>query len=139
MEEYKPLFICACASDDKKTFSGGHFGDAEVYLLYRVSDEGSEFIEEIENTSIDEQTHGDPKKAKSVTSLLKKKSVQVLVSRSFGPNIVRIRAHFVAVLVRKKGIEEGLALVRENLEAIEREWRKDGSERKHLILSDKRL
>jgi hypothetical protein len=45
----------------------------------------------------------------------------------------------VPVLVRKKGIEEGLALVRENLESIEREWRKEGSERKHLVLSDKQV
>jgi hypothetical protein len=88
MDQRDGEFVCACASDDGKEFATGHFGDAEVYCLYRISDEGIEFIEKIENTSIEGRTHADAKKARSVKSLLQAEGVQVLVSRSFGPNIV---------------------------------------------------
>ncbi len=135
MGNFDTQFICAFASDDGNYFSETHFGDAGIYLLYAISNDDIKYLERIDNTSIEVESHAAPEKAKSVTSLLKKKGVQVLVSRIFGPNIKRVKVHFVAVIVKKqKNIQEALTIVRDNLNAIEREWKQDSSQRKHLIL-----
>ena len=134
MQESTIQFLCAFASDEGEDFSVSHFGDAEFYLLYVIGNDKIEYLERIHNTSIRSETHGAPEKAKSVTSILKKKNVQVLVSRRFGPNIKRIKAHFVPVVVRRRRIQEALPIVRDNLAAIEGEWKKEGSQRKHLVL-----
>ena len=135
MGDFDTQFICAFASDDRIYFSEAHFGDAEIYLLYAISNDSIKYIEQIDNTSIEVEGHAAPEKATSVTSILKKKGVQVLVSRRFGPNIKRVKVHFVPVIVKKqKNIQEALITVRENLNAIEQEWKKDSSQRKHLIL-----
>ncbi len=135
MGDFNTRFICAFASDDREFFSETHFGDAKLYLLYAISKDSIEYIGQIDNTSIEVEGHAAPEKAKSVTSLLKKKGVRVLVSRIFGPNIKRVKVHFVPVIVKKqKNIQEALTIVRDNLNEIEREWKQDSSQRKHLIL-----
>jgi len=127
--------ICAFATDDKKCFSKEHFGDAKFYLLYTFSKDGMEFIEQFDNTSIEVEGHAVPEKAQSVTSLLKEKGVQVLVARFFGPNIKRVKAHFVPVIIKKLNIiQESLTVLQDNFDAIQLEWKQDSSERKHIIL-----
>jgi predicted Fe-Mo cluster-binding NifX family protein len=132
--EFDIQFVCAFASDDGEHFSRSHFGDAQIYLLYAISNDGIEYMEQIENTSIEAEAHAAPEKAKSVSSLLKKKKVQVLVSRIFGSNIKRVKAHFVPVIIKSGNIQEALTIVRDNLNEIEREWKKESDQRKHLIL-----
>jgi predicted Fe-Mo cluster-binding NifX family protein len=134
MGQFDIQLLCAFASDDGINFCETHFGDAKFYLLYAISKDRIEYIEQIDNTSIKLENHAAPEKAKSVSSLLKKKNVQVLVSRIFGPNIKRVKAHFVPVIVKKREIQEAIIIVRDNLNEIEREWKKQSSQRKHLIL-----
>lgn len=132
MENRDLQFVCAFAADDEKHFTASHFGDAEFYLIYVINNDSIEFLGQIDNTSIETDAHADPKKAKSVSAIMKQKGVQVLVSRRFGPNIVRVRNHFVPVLVKQKEIEEGLKVVQDNLEAISEQWNRDSKQRKHL-------
>jgi len=132
MQNSELQFVCAFAADDEKHFTASHFGDAEFYLLYVLNKDEAKYVGKIDNTSIETDAHADPEKAKSVSRIMKKKGVQVLVSRRFGPNIMRVKNHFVPVLVRQKEIEEGLKVVQDNLEVINEQWNKDSSQRKHL-------
>ena len=134
MTGFDTKFVCAFATDDGEHFSKTHFGDAGFYLLYAIDHDEIEYIERIDNTSIEVEDHAAREKAKSVSSLLKKKKVQVLVSRIFGPNIKRVKNHFVPVIVKNNKIQEALTIVRKNLDEIELEWKKESSQRKHLIL-----
>ncbi len=126
--------VCAFASDDGESFNNDHFGDADLYVLYAISNDEIEYIGQINNTSIRVEGHAAPEKAKSVSSLLKKENVQVLVARIFGPNIKKVKNHFVPVIMKMDKIQEALTILRDNLNEIEIEWKKEGSERKHLTL-----
>ena len=126
--------VCAFASDDGESFNNDHFGDAGLYVLYAISNDEIEYIGQINNTSIRVEAHAAPEKAKSVSSLLKKENVQVLVARVFGPNIKRVKNHFVPVIIKMDKIQEALTILRDNLNEIEIEWKKEGSDRKHLTL-----
>ena len=113
----------AFATDDGVHFHPGHFGDARGYFIFEVSAEGALKVEEIPNTSVEEQendSHGDVKKAKSITQLMKAQGVSVLVNRQFGPNIVRIRKQFVPVIISTDDLEKGVDLIRENIEKIQK-------------------
>ena len=75
-----------------------HFGNAKYFKIYHYKDRKLEFIEERENKKVMEdesKIHGDPKKAKAVSSILK--NVDVMVGRKFGPNIKRLIKKFVFV------------------------------------------
>ena len=134
MAESDTKLVCAFASDDGESFNNNHFGDAGLYILYAISNDEIEYIGQISNTSMRVEGHAAPEKAKSVSSLLKKKDVQVLVARVFGPNIKRVKNHFVPVIIKKDKIQEALTIVRDNLNEIEIEWKKESTERKHIIL-----
>ena len=131
MEKLKVAF----ATDDGKTFMDRHFGDAERYLLYKISPSDVEFLKEIKNTTEedDESIHADPKKAGSISHLLKQEKVQVVVSKIFGPNIVRIKKKFVCILLKEYLIENSIEIIKNNLPTISEEWRK-GEERNFLKL-----
>lgn len=129
------MITVACATDDKNSFSSGHFGEAGFYMIFNVDGNNIEYIETIENVTLDYQEtikeHGDPMKAKHVMILLKEKNVQVLASKKFGPNIARIKIRFLPVIMDADSIQKGLELIRENHDRIYHEYSK-GSDRKHL-------
>ncbi len=125
--------IVACATDDGKEFVDKHFGDASRYLLYKINKKRYEYLKEIDNTAEEERFHGDPKKARSVSDILSKESVHILLSKRFGPNILRMKKSFVAVLVKTDKVEDGLEIVLKNFKRVLDEWNR-GSERDHLIL-----
>ena len=109
----------AFATDDGKTLMGRHFGDAELYYIYEINIENAEFIKKISNTTEDEEdVHADPKKAGSITKLLKQEKVQVVVSKIFGTNIKRIKKKFVCILIKEKSIESGIEIIKKNILAI---------------------
>ena len=129
------MITVACATDDKKTFTGGHFGEAGFYMIFDVDKNGSEHVETIENVTLDYQEtikeHGDPMKAKHVMILLKEKNVQVLANKRFGPNIARIKIRFLPVIMDVENVQEGLEMIRENYDRIYSEYSK-GADRKHM-------
>jgi len=113
--------ICACASDNGKDFIDRHFGESKYYFIYKINEDGIYFIRKIPNTSVEEKTHADPKKAKSVSSILKSENVQIVISRRFGPNIKRIKVHFTPVIVKNENMENGLKIVFDNFDHFENE------------------
>jgi len=96
-------------TDDGVTFTEEHFGSAKFYLLYAINLETGElnYVDKIYNTSPQEQTHGDPKKAKSVSELMQ--NVHVLVGSAMGPNIVRIESAM-------EKLKDKLDVIKRNLE-----------------------
>lgn len=127
--------ICAFATDDGKAMMTRHFGDARHYDVYRISQSQSEFIERIENSTEEEEgVHADPKKAGSVKEMLQSGNVNVCVSPVFGPNIKRIKKHFVCIVAGSTGIEESIARIQKHIESIEYHWSM-GEERDIIIWS----
>ncbi len=110
----------AIATDDGKTLTTEHFGSAKRYLIYSLdfSKQAVGYLGEIANTTKEEETHGDPEKAKEVSELFA--GIPVLVGFAMGPNIVRIRKKFVPVISRERGIAQTVALLKGALPAIKK-------------------
>ncbi len=127
----------AFATDDGKTFMDRHFGDAECYDVYEISETNSEFKKRIKNTTEedDESIHADPEKAKGVAGLFKNENIKVVVSKFFGPNIKRIKKKFVCVLMNDNSISESIENIQQNIYIIDNEWNK-GEERNHINLKE---
>ena len=100
--------IMACATDDGKIFFDGHFGDAKFYLLYELDLENREitFLRQVENTREEEEGHGEPKKASSVSEIMG--VVRVMVGSAMGTNVTRMRKKFVPVISRRVRIVDAL-------------------------------
>ncbi len=88
----------AFATDNRSELSNEHFGSAKYYLIYQVDGNRLRFVKEIANTTPEEETHGDPKKAEGIGMLMKKNSTYILVGKAMGPNITRMRKSFVPVI-----------------------------------------
>ncbi|MCD4833438.1 MAG: hypothetical protein K8R31_06550 [Bacteroidales bacterium] len=127
----------AFATDDGKTFMDRHFGDAEYYDVYEISEADSEFKKRIKNTTEedDESIHADPEKAKGVAGLFKNENIKVVVSKVFGANIKRIKKKFVCVLMNDNSISESIKNIQQGIHIIDNEWNK-GEERNHLNLKE---
>jgi predicted Fe-Mo cluster-binding NifX family protein len=102
--------IIACATNQGTDFVSCHFGDAEKFYIYEINDKGFQLIEILCNDTSREEpdAHGDPKKAKGITGMLKEKNVDVLMSMAFGPNIKKIVKHFIPVLSSGPDVNENL-------------------------------
>ena len=116
----------AIATDDGKTLTAEHFGSAKHYLIYSFDLNNGElnYLNKIDNTTREEETHGDPEKAKEVSALFA--DTPVLVSFAMGPNIIRIRKKFVPVISREKDIAAMLPLLASALPLIKENIQKQG-------------
>jgi len=125
----------AFASENGKSFIDKHFGDSEYYYIYEISPSEIKFVKKISNTSEeeDEDIHADPKKAKSVSKMLKAENVKVVVSKIYGPNIKRIRKRFVCVLMNDNDILDSIKTIQQKSDILLKEWNK-GENRNHINL-----
>jgi len=131
-------FIAAFSTDDGKTFVNKHSGDARYFDVYKISETETAFLKRIENTSPEEKKHADPEKAKGIGGLLKKKGVQVLVAKVFGPNVKRMKKQFVCIMMNGATIAESLKKLQGKLPDIRAEW-EAGEERNILNFKNKSL
>ena len=123
----------ACGTDNETEFTNGHFGSSKYFLIYDFDLETKDlrFLKRIENSSQEEEKHGDIKKAKSVSELLK--NVFVLVAFRYGPNIIRIKKRFVPIISREKNIERTLNKVKLCSNKIKSEIEKEKGIDKEII------
>ena len=131
--EKEKLFVAFGTDDGINMKSDDHCGQSKYFYLYEISDNGYTFIEERENIKYSEdktRKHGDPGKAKAVSSVLD--GVDVIVCNNFGPNIIRILKKFVAVVVREKSLEKSVKIIKNNIDRIKSEL--DNPNRKVIIL-----
>lgn len=110
--------IVACATDDGKNFMTRHFGDAEQFQIYEWNENQFNYVKTITNTSEEEEGHADPKKAKYIMDLLLEANVDVGLTKTFGPNIKRIKSRLVPVLISNDAIEAGLATLKDHITEI---------------------
>ena len=95
----------AFALSQNGSFEKKHFGDADKYQIYHLSDEIFKLLYEEVNPFklIDESSgHGIEKKAGNIIDFLHQKNVSVVVSRKFGANIKHIVKHFIPVEVSEE-------------------------------------
>ncbi|MEA2021103.1 MAG: NifB/NifX family molybdenum-iron cluster-binding protein [Candidatus Caldatribacteriota bacterium] len=127
--------ILVCATDNKIDFSDEHFGSAKYYLFYEFDLEKKNivFLKSINNYTPqeEEEKHGDPKKAKSVSELLK--NVSVFVANKYGPNIKRIKKRFVPIVSRERNIEKALSRIKKINHQIKTEIEKENKLDKKII------
>ena len=119
--------ITAYATDDGLSFINRHFGDANFYDIYEISTKEAKLLKRIENNTeedSDEEIHGNPIKAQSITSILREEGVMMVVSRVFGPNLKRIKKKFLCVIQKEGNIEESLENMKDNFPLLLEEWSK---------------
>ena len=95
----------AFALSQSGAFEKKHFGDADKYHIYHLSDEKYQLLYEEENPCkfMDESSgHGTDNKALNIIDFLHQKKVSILVSRQFGANIKHIVKHFIPVEVSEE-------------------------------------
>lgn len=116
----------AIATDDGKTLTTEHFGSAKQYMMYSLSLSSGDlsYMGKVANTTKEEETHGDPEKAREVSALFA--DTPILVGFAMGPNIVRIRKKFVPVISREKDIALVLPLLKGALPAIRESLQEQG-------------
>lgn len=112
----------AVSTKDGIMLTNDHFGEGEHFLIYEVSKEGYRLLEKRKNTSPEEEEHGSAKKAQGIREILQ--DIPVLLGFQFGPNILRIKDHFLPIVSRKRKIERALELLCNNFTAIEEEFHK---------------
>ncbi|MCK4306409.1 MAG: hypothetical protein KAY24_19360 [Candidatus Eisenbacteria sp.] len=128
------LLIAFGTDDEQHLKADDHVGMSRYFMVYKISASGHEFVERRENSKYkgeERAAHGDAKKAEATTSALER--VDVLVGRRFGPNLPRLLAKFLCVVVRTEIIADAVRIVQANLNAVVAEYSK-GEARKHLVL-----
>ena len=123
----------ACGTDNGIELTNKHFGSSKHFLIYEFDLETKDlrFIKRIENSTPEEEKHGDTKKEKSVSELLK--NVFVLVAFKYGPNIIRIKKRFVPIISREKNIRKTLNKIKLPSNKIKFEIEKEKGIDKEII------
>ncbi|MBA7542670.1 hypothetical protein ES705_34994 [subsurface metagenome] len=123
----------ACGTDNETEFTNKHFGSSKYFLVYEFDLETKDlkFLKRIENSTPEEEEHGDIKKAKGVSELLK--NIFVFAAFRYGPNIIRIKKRFVPIISREKNIEKTLNKVKLFSNKIKSEIKKEKEIDKEII------
>jgi len=126
--------LVAFSTDDGENLIDDHAGMAKYFHIYRFCD-GKQELVEIRNNSTFEgdesDKHGDPQKARATSEALR--NVNVLASKKFGPNLLRLQRILLCVVVRTNTVSNAIAAIHKNIETVAEEYNK-GEDRKYLIL-----
>lgn len=114
--------LVAFASDNKEQLTDNHFGDAKLYLIYKISKTDTQFVGEIKNTARVDKQHGNKEKAKKIITLLKENKIQIAIAKNFGNNISQIKSEFVCILVKEDTIVSVIEIIIKHLQTIYYEW-----------------
>ncbi len=127
-------FIAAFGVDKNGDLTDAHFGDSEYFEIFSVSKSSITFVEQRKNLKIREEKHGDPKKAKAISTLLS--GVDVLVAFRMGPNILRMKKKFVPVIVGTKDVNIAKKLILKSFSRILEEVGRKG-EKNYITIKNK--
>ena len=121
------------------SFEKKHFGDADQYHIYHLSNE--EFTLRLEQDNIfklmDEAPgHGTRIKAEKIIELLKQKNVSVVVSRKFGANIKHIVNHFIPVEVNEETPEIVKTVLLKHMRWLQEELDKQPDQYKLFVINN---
>jgi predicted Fe-Mo cluster-binding NifX family protein len=133
--------IVAFATLDGAAIPKAHFGEAKQYEIYRITAHNATRLESVTNPKAGEGhgvgSHhhhaGGGGKGAGIGRLLAEHLVQVMVSRAFGQNIVRMREHFLPVKVDTEEVAAAIDLLQRHWGQVQSRWLQ-GQARKHLVL-----
>ena len=130
--------VFAIGTDNGKIIKqDDHVGMSKYYSIWKYANGKLEFLEMRKNAEYQEdesRIHGDPEKAKAVTSVLK--GVDAIVGKMIGPNIVRMKIKYVPIIIREPLIEKAVKIIKENIIEIIEEYEKEEREKRvGIILS----
>ncbi|MCK4746740.1 MAG: hypothetical protein KAT15_06895, partial [Bacteroidales bacterium] len=115
-----------------------HFGDADKYQIYNLSNEEFKLLYEEENPfkSMDETSgHGTEKKADGIINFLCQKNVSVIVSRKFGVNIKHIVNHFIPVEVNEETPDKVQTILLKHMRWLQEELNKHPDHYKLFVIN----
>ncbi|MFO7868322.1 MAG: NifB/NifX family molybdenum-iron cluster-binding protein [Bacteroidales bacterium] len=97
----------AFATDKNHQLIPKHFGDAELFVIYKWESSQFVYVNEIINPykESEKTQHGDKNKGYDITHELQKHNVHVLVSKQFGTNISIINYAFIPIIVSENNIQ----------------------------------
>ena len=131
-------FLAACGTDstDGSLFGSGHFGESLWYDIYRIQEEGEpELVERLPNpagSGAGDET-GEEKKPGAIAAELLSRGVSVIMARSIGPNVVKMRRKFAVAVSRSEVVADALGQLSGRLAEVER-LLAEGEERGHMVL-----
>ena len=128
------IIVAFATMKDEQILTNSHFGSADSYVLYKCNSLECKKLQTIKNTTAEERSHNDPGKASSVTELLKKYNVNVIVARRFGPNLKRVNKNFVPVIVKSESVDETLKTIHRHTEEIINQWITKPEQRTNILL-----
>jgi len=127
----------AFAVNEEMELPDSHFGDASYFDIYQWENNALTHIETISNAQHKDKVphqHGNAEKGEVIVDLLQQHHVDVLVSKQFGKNLMRIKKHFLPVLVNSSNLEENKHIVTSNITTILKHSNSDSAEYKPLSL-----
>ncbi len=127
----------AFAVNEERELPDSHFGDASYFDIYQWENNALTHIETIPNTQHDDKVphqHGNAEKGETIVDLLQQHHVDVLVSKQFGKNMMRVKKHFLPVLIDSVNLEESKHKVTSNITTILEHFNSDSDEHDPLSL-----
>ncbi len=124
----------AFATMDGQIYTKDHFGSANIYAVYSYDGSIFQHLEDIRNTTEEEEEDGDLRKARSVLDLLREKNVHIVVARRFGPNIRRIRRFLVPVVTGARNVSNTLPALTAAWEQISVVCNQSPEKRWHVVI-----
>jgi len=111
----------ALAVNKDNQFEAGYFGDAEIFLIYKLKDGMLSLSKGLSNNF--RGMGGKPgqatkQKGENIAALLRKSNVNVLVAREFGKNINVINTYFIPVIVSKGDLDEVIGILNNHMHWI---------------------
>jgi ubiquinone/menaquinone biosynthesis C-methylase UbiE/predicted Fe-Mo cluster-binding NifX family protein len=99
----------AFAVNEEMQLPDSHFGDASHFDIYQWENNTLKHIETIPNKPQKDNVphqHGDAEKGEAIVDLLQQHHVNVIVAKQFGKNMMRVKKHFLPVLVDSSNLED---------------------------------
>ncbi|MHA1521325.1 MAG: hypothetical protein ACTSVZ_04680 [Promethearchaeota archaeon] len=122
--------------DDEGLFPNDHFGESKKFLIYQydISSRKLNLLKSVTNTSPEEQMHGDPVKARGISSIIG--DVDCILGHVVGKNVLRMRKKYVIILSPLFDVKTALSLFPLYIDRILEEKAKSGESRKIVHLKD---
>ncbi len=130
----------AFAVNEEKQLSDSHFGDAAYFDIYQWENNALKQLETIRNKQQQDNVphqHGDADKAEAIIDLLQQHHVNVIVAKQFGKNMLRVKKHFLPVLVDSDNLEESKSNVALHITPILEQLNNDIEEHNPLSLRNR--
>ena len=117
----------AFAVNQKNEFEERHFGDTYKFLIYKLENESFNLVSEQINI-YKNLPHGTKNKGDSITELLKKHEINVLISMQFGRNLSIVNKSFIPVAVSHNTPDEVMKIIINKIHWIEDELNNNTSD-----------